>query len=172
MGAARGTAPKWVDADLPWDEPAKAEDTPLLAVVDRFHNHEEMSPEAMARAIAELQETVKSLDGRLSGATHDAAAATLAAKGLGVSMVQMGDSLSTRVRGIEESAEIRAEKSAQQVKKLQAANTTTRRIGAALAAVLVIALAAMAVLRPAAAPPKPAGPAQVLYSPDQPAPNP
>src|SRR6266851_3089125 len=108
MGAARNTVPKWVDPDLPWDDTEQSvtvEEPALKAVVDRFHNHEEMSPEAMATAIAELRETVKSLDGRLAEAQTDAAEAAIAAKGLGSNMVKMGDALSKRVRTLEEEAE-------------------------------------------------------------------
>jgi hypothetical protein len=169
MGAARNLAPKWVDPDLPWDEPAKVEDTPLLAVVDRFHNHEEMSPEGMAEAIADLQATMKALDGRLAGAVSDASRAT---KGLGASMVQMGDALTKRVRELEESAQSEAERASKQIRALQAANKRNRRIGLALAGVLAVGITAAVFLRPLTAPPKPAAPAQVLYSPDQPAPNP
>ncbi|HEV7157108.1 MAG TPA: hypothetical protein VGN38_01990 [Caulobacteraceae bacterium] len=169
MGAARHLAPKWVDTDLPWDEPAKAEDTPLLAVVDRFHNHEEMSPEGMAEAIADLQAAVESLDGRLAGAVSEASQAT---KGLGASMVQMGDALTKRVRELEESAQSEAERASKQIKALQAANKRNRRIGLALAGVLAVGIAGTLVLRFQAPASKPAAPAQVLYSPDQPAPNP
>src|SRR6516165_10668412 len=96
MGAARNTAPKWVDPDLPWgdtDKGAEVKESVVMTVVDRFHNHEEMSPESMARAITELQETMRSLDGRLTGALTEAAHAT---KGLGANMVQMGDAMSKR----------------------------------------------------------------------------
>lgn len=169
MGAARNVAPKWVDPDLPWDEPAKGEDTPLLAVVDRFHNHEEMSPEGMATAIADLEAAVKGLDGRIAGAMNEASQAT---KGLGASMVQMGDALSRRVRELEENAHSEAEQAAKQIRALQAANKRNRRIGLALAGVLAVGIAAAAFLRFEAPAPKPSAPAQVLYSPDQPAPNP
>jgi len=168
MGAARNTAPKWADPDLPWNdvEPRPAGEEPTLkAVVDRFHNHEEMSPEAMASAIAELRETVRSLDGRLTGAESEAADANQARKSLGASMVQMGDALSKRVRSLEESTEAEArravEREAAEAKARAAAKARMKRLslgaGGAVAAILVGAL----LLAPhGAKPPQPA-----VYSP-------
>jgi len=168
MGAARNTVPKWADPDLPWNdvEPRAAGEEPTLkAVVDRFHNHEEMSPEAMASAIAELRETVRSLDGRLTGAESEAADANQARKSLGASMVQMGDAISKRVRSLEESTEAEArraaEREAAEAKARAAAKARMKRLslgaGGAVAAILVGAL----LLAPhGAKPPQPA-----VYSP-------
>jgi hypothetical protein len=183
MGAARNAVPKWVDPDLPWDDtelPVSNEEPALKAVVDRFHNHEDMSPEAMAMAIAELRETVKSLDGRLAEAQTEAAEAANATKGLGSNMVKMGDALSKRVRTLEEEAE--AERAAEraraqaQAAAAAAAKRANRskmvRLSLGLAGALVVVMAAVLLLWPHAAPTTQAAaqPAQLLYSPDAPAP--
>jgi hypothetical protein len=170
MGAARNSVPKWVDPDLPWDdidEPVTVEEPALKAVVDRFHNHEEMSPEAMAMAIAELQETMKSLDGRLANAQGDVADAAHATKGLGASMVQMGDALSRRVRSLEEAAEAEAERAAEKARAEAAAapNPPPRgqilRLSLGLAGALVAIVAAVMLLLPQATTrPRPAPTAQ------------
>lgn len=184
MGAARNAVPKWVDPDLPWDDtelPVSNEEPALKAVVDRFHNHEDMSPEAMAMAIAELRETVKSLDGRLAEAQTDAAEAANATKGLGSNMVKMGDALSKRVRTLEEEAE--AERAAErartqaQAAAAAAAKRANRskmvRLSLGLVGALVAVMAAVLLLLPHAAPPSQAAaqPTQLLYSPDAPAPG-
>jgi len=179
MGAARNTVPKWVDPDLPWDDTEQSvtvEEPALKAVVDRFHNHEEMSPETMALAIAELRETVKSLDGRLAGAQTDAAEAANAAKGLGANMFKMGDALSKRVRTLEEEAE--AERVAEQARAVAQATAAklakrSRMVRLSLGGVgaLVAVMAAVLLLLPHGAPARAASqPTQLLYSPDAPAP--
>jgi hypothetical protein len=149
MGAARNTAPKWADPDLPWNDPEPTgQESPLLTVVDRFHNHEEMSPEGMAAAIAELRETMKALDGRIAGAESEAADANQARKSLGASMVQMGDALSKRVRSLEDAAEaearMAAEREAAAAKDRAAAKARMMRIslgaGGAVAAIVIGAL--------------------------------
>ena len=179
MGAARNAVPKWVDPALPWDDTeltVSNEEPALKAVVDRFHNHEEMSPEAMAMAIAELRETVKSLDGRLTEAQADAATAT---KGLGGNMVKMGDALSKRVRTLEEeaAAEREADKARAQAQATAAAaakranRSKMVRLSLGLVGVLVVAMAAVLLFMPRAAPPSQAQPTQLLYSPDAPAPG-
>ena len=183
MGAARNTAPKWVDLDLPWgdtDEGAKVKEPVLMAVVDRFHNHEEMSPEAMARAIAELQETVRTLDSRLVGAEADAADVVHANKGLGANMVQMGDALTKRMRALEDSvraeaewAKAEAERAADQARKdaIAARKQRTRmmRLSLGLAGAVVAVVASIVLLGPQLAPPRAATPSPVLYTPSAPA---
>jgi hypothetical protein len=168
MGAARNTVPKWADPDLPWDvegSPANSEEPNLKAVVDRFHNHEEMSPEAMASAIAELREAMRALDGRLAGAENDAADANQARKSLGASMVQMGDALSKRVRSLEETTEAEARRAAEREKAEAAARRTAKSrmirlsLGAG-AAVVVIVMAVLFLVPHGAQTPQP-----VLYSP-------
>jgi len=181
MGAARNTVPKWVDPDLPWDDTERSvsnEEPALKAVVDRFHNHEEMSPEAMAMAIAELRETVKTLDGRLAEVKTDATEAANATKGLGANMVKMGDALSKRVRSLEEEAE--AERAVERARaQAQAAAAAAAkhayrsnmvRLSLGFVVALVVVVAAVLLLWPHAAPPSQAKPAQLLYSPDAPAP--
>lgn len=167
MGAARNTVPKWADPDLPWNdvEPRAAGEEPILkAVVDRFHNHEEMSPEAMASAIAELRETVRSLDGRLTGAESEAADANQARKSLGASMVQMGDALSKRVRSIEETTEAEARRAAEretaEAAARAAANARMRRLSLGAGAAAAILLGALLLAPHGAKPPQPA-----VYSP-------
>ncbi|HEY2481598.1 MAG TPA: hypothetical protein VGI30_05305 [Caulobacteraceae bacterium] len=168
MGAARNTVPKWADPDLPWydAEPSAASEEPTLkAVVDRFHNHEEMSPEAMASAIAELREALKSLDGRLTGTESEAADATQARKSLGASMVQMGDALSRRVRSLEDAAEVEARRAAEREKaeavarKAAKARMLRLSLGAGVAVVLIVA-AVMLLVPHGPQPPQP-----MLYSP-------
>ncbi len=167
MGAARNTAPKWADPDLPWNdvEPPRAEEPTLKAVVDRFHNHEEMSPEAMASAIAELRETVRALDGRLTGAEGEAADANQARKSLGASMVQMGDSLSKRVRSLEDATEAEARRAAEREAAAAAARKAAKArmlrlsLGAG-GAVAVILVGALLLAPHGAKPPQPA-----VYSP-------
>ena len=184
MGAARNAVPKWVDPDLPWDDtelPASNEEPALKAVVDRFHNHEEMSPEAMVQAIAELRETVKSLDSRLAEAQTDAAEAANATKGLGANMFKMGDALSKRVRTLEEEAE--AERVAEQARAAAqaaaavAAKRANRsrmvRLSLGAAGALAVVMAAVLLLLPHAATSQrsAAQPTQLLYSPDAPQPG-
>jgi hypothetical protein len=167
MGAARNTVPKWSDPDLPWNdvEPSAAGEPTLKAVVDRFHNHEEMSPEAMASAIAELRETVKSLDGRLTGAESEAADGAQARKSLGASMVQMGDALSRRVRSLEDAAEVEVRRAAEREKAEAAARKAAKArmlrlsLGAGAAVALIVTAGLMLVPRGAPTP-QPA-----LYSP-------
>jgi len=181
MGAARNAVPKWVDPDLPWDDTERSvsnEEPALKAVVDRFHNHEEMSPEAMAMAIAELRETVKTLDGRLAEVKTDATEAANATKGLGANMVKMGDALSKRVRSLEEEAE--AERAVERARaQAQAAAAAAAkhayrsnmvRLSLGFVVALVVVVAAVLLLWPHAAPASQAKPAQLLYSPDAPAP--
>jgi hypothetical protein len=184
MGSARNTVPKWVDPDLPWDDtelPVSNEEPALKAVVDRFHNHEDMSPEAMVSAIAELRETVKSLDGRLAEARTDAAEAANATKGLGANMVKLGDALSKRVRTLEEEAEAEraAEKARAQARAAAAAaakranRSKMVRLSLGLVGALVAVMAGALLLWPHSAPPARAAaqPTQLLYSPDAPAPG-
>jgi hypothetical protein len=189
MGAARNTAPKWVDPDLPWgdtDKGAEVKESVLMTVVDRFHNHEEMSPESMAKAITELQETMRSLDGRLAGAAADAADAAHATKGLGANMVQMGDAMSKRIRTLEDAAQAEAERAAEaarieaelaaekaRAEAAAAPKPTSRgqilRVSLALAGVLVAVVASIALLGPQSAPTRGPAPSPVLYSPNAPA---
>ena len=62
MAVAQQSKPKWVDPDSMWDDdvPASEGDNVIEMTrpesdIDRFHNHEDLSPEAMARAISDLQ---------------------------------------------------------------------------------------------------------------------
>lgn len=154
MGAARNLAPKWADPDLPWDvaeaaKPTDSESAPLMTVVDRFHNHEEMSPEVMAQTIAELQATVERLDGQLAAVSGEAAEAAAAAKGLGVNMVQMGDAMSKRVRILEDFAQAEFERAAERERVLAEAKPAAKGLAGALKAVM----AAVGLSQAPAAPP-------------------
>jgi hypothetical protein len=97
--------PKWVDPDS-WgdDDQATVIDIRPELSIDRFHNHEDLSPEGLAKAISDLKESVEALDSRLNVAEEGASGAAHAAKDLGVSMVKMGDALSKRVKLLEDSA--------------------------------------------------------------------
>lgn len=178
MGAARNAVPKWVEPDGAWEVEAAADSMAEDAMtapdndVDRFHNHEELSPEAMAKAIAELKADLKSVSSRLAVAEETAAGAQAAARNLGTGMVQIGDTLTKRVLAVEEAAiERAAEADAAALKARRAARKRTRQLSMA-AVGLVVIVGGGAILLNLKAPATHAGPpGQVLYSPDAPAPS-
>jgi hypothetical protein len=164
--------------------------------VNRFHNREDLSPEAMSRALAELKETVESLEERVAAAEVGSASIAGTAKGLGKTMLSMGDSLAKRISNVEEAAEAAAETAAEAAKAAAemaaaaaqpaaqpqpqpalfaaaaARPAKNRRFQMVLGvgAAVVIAAAAGFFLRPHASPTS-APPTQALYSPDAPAPH-
>jgi hypothetical protein len=162
--------------------------------VNRFHNREDLSPEAMSRALAELKETVESLEERVAAAEVGSASIAGTAKGLGKTMLSMGDSLAKRISNVEEAAAAAAETAAEAAKAAAemaaaAAQPATQPQPALFAAAaarpaknrrfqmflgvgaaVVIAAAAGFFLRPHASPTS-APPTQALYSPDAPAPH-
>ncbi|HEY5288604.1 MAG TPA: hypothetical protein VIJ59_01095 [Caulobacteraceae bacterium] len=196
MAVAQQSKPKWVDPDSMWDdddEPKVVEMRPEMNI-DRFHNHEDMSSEAMAKAISDLQATVVALDGRLSGIEGSAAGGAHAAKDLGVSMVKMGDALSKRMKLLEDSAAAAAEAEAEARAKAEAeaevaepatveeaslfapiikpkGKEKTLVLTVGLGAVILAAIAGLVLLHPQPSASRVTPPAQVLYSPSAPAPN-
>ena len=174
--------PKWADPNVPWKDD---EAPPLMdmmrsdADIDRFHNREDQSPEAMAEAITQLQATVEVLTGRLAAVEEGAAGVVHAAKDLGTNMVKMGDALSKRVKDAEDEAEKAATEAASArayatsardaLAAERSARQKTVRIAAIGAAVLTAVLAALIFFgpRPAATPAHASAP--VLYSPSTPA---
>ena len=194
MAVAQQSKPKWVDPDSMWDdddEPKVVEMRPETNI-DRFHNHEDMSSEAMAKAISDLQATVEALDGRLSGVEGSAAGGANAAKDLGVSMVKMGDALSKRMKLLEDSAAAAAEAAAEARAKAEAelaepatveeanlfapivkpqGKEKTLVLTVGLGAVILAAIAGLVLLHPQPSASRVTPPAQVLYSPSAPAPN-
>ncbi|MGH7023328.1 MAG: hypothetical protein ACREEB_07010 [Caulobacteraceae bacterium] len=188
MAVARQSQPKWVDPDSMWeddDNPTVVEMIRPEMNIDRFHNHEDMSPEAMAKVITELQATVEALDTRLAAAEEGASGATHAAKDLGVSMFKMGDALTKRMKHLEDSvAEAAmpapapvpepAPEEAPMFAPIAKPAVKERRVllTVGLAVLLAAAVGAVVLLHPMplatrASPP----PAQVLYAPSTPATN-
>lgn len=149
---------------------------PERGEIDRYHNNESLSPEAMAKALAELKETVVSLEARVADAEAGSASVVGAAKGLGLSMLNMGDALSRRISTLEEATEAAeaaaaaaAEQAAAQAALFvpppaPARNKLNPRLLLAGGAVVVAVVAAFVFMRPHA-PAASAPPAQVLYSP-------
>ncbi|HEY2177816.1 MAG TPA: hypothetical protein VGH15_04480 [Caulobacteraceae bacterium] len=187
--AGSNAVSKWIDP-----EPAGREATPLgrgklvrhVAAergpeIDRFHNNESLSPEAMERAITQLKDTVASLEERVAAAEAGSASVVGAAKGLGLSMLNMGDSLGKRISTLEEAAEIAAEAEAAARARAEAEAAAALlapppaparkgpnlKIPLAIGGVVVAAVLAVVFLRPHPAP----APAQLLYSPAASAPS-
>ncbi|HXU99733.1 MAG TPA: hypothetical protein VG166_04480 [Caulobacteraceae bacterium] len=177
--AGSNVASNWIDP-----EPAGREATPLgrgkvvrqLAAergeIDRFHNNESLSPEAMEQALAELKETVATLEERVAAAEAGSTSVVGAAKGLGMSMLNMGDALAKRISSLEEAAEAaEAEARAKAEADAAAALLVTPpaparkgpnlKISLAVGGVVVAAVLAVVFLRPHPTP----APAQLLYSP-------
>jgi hypothetical protein len=181
MAVAQQSKPYWVDPDSMWgddDAPNVIEMNRPEGAIDRFHNHEDLSPEAMAKAISDLQATVESLDGRLAAAEEGAVGATHATKDLGVSMFKMGDALSKRVKALEDTV-VEPEPVAEEAAPPEEASLFTSvakppvkekrlMITLGLAAALIVAVAAIALIQPQLASHQ-AAPAQVLYAPAAPA---
>jgi hypothetical protein len=177
--AGSNVASKWIDP-----EPAGREATSLgrgkvvreLAAergeVDRFHNNESLSPEAMQQVLSDLKETVATLEERVAAAEAGSASVVGAAKGLGMSMLNMGDALAKRITSLEEAAEA-AEAEAKAKAEAEAALAAAQRaapqarkgpnlkIPLAIGGVVVAAVLAFVLLRPHPTP----APAQLLYSP-------
>ncbi|HEY7852017.1 MAG TPA: hypothetical protein VIB82_03525 [Caulobacteraceae bacterium] len=190
--AGSNAVSKWIDP-----EPAGREAAPLgrgrgvrqvaseRGEIDRYHNNESLSPEAMSKVLADLQETVVSLEARVAVAEAGSASVVGAAKGLGLSMLNMGDALAKRISSLEETAAAEAEAAAAAKAEAeeaalasalfvtppaQARKTPNRRLLLAGGAVVVAAVVGFVFLRPHA--PTPAAPAaQVLYSPSAAAPT-
>lgn len=72
--------------------------------IDRYHNNESLSPEAMAEALADLKDTVAALEARLAVAEAGSESAVGATKDLGLTMLHLGDALSKRMTSLEEVA--------------------------------------------------------------------
>lgn len=177
--------PKWVESKTPWTE---GDPPPLMDMmrsevdVDRFHNREDQSPEAMAQAITELTATVGALNGRLAAVEEGTAGVVHAAKDLGTNMVKMGDALTKRVKDLEgdadrastDAAEARAEAASARAEASSAraalvaernARQKTVRLTIVGAVVLTAAMIGLVFMAPklTASPAK--SPAPVLYSP-------
>jgi len=182
MAVAQQSKPKWVDPDSMWDDdvPASEGDNVIEMTrpesdIDRFHNHEDLSPEAMARAISDLQASVEALDGRLAAVEGDAAGASNATKDLGSSMFKMGDALSKRVKAIEDSVAAREVEPEPEVVAEEAplfvpakpAKEKRMMLTIGLVAALIVAVAAVALMQPLLASHQ-AAPAEALYAPSAP----
>ena len=173
MAAAQ--RPKWIDPNATWGEDDKGKVVEMSrpeSMVDRFHNHEEMSPEGMAQALSDLQASVEAMNGRLAAAEGGVAGVSQATKDLGAGMFKMGDAVSKRVKTLEDAAAAAREaaEALAVAEKKRAAAASKRQAGdrrlmfAALAAAAVaIAVAGGAILMSKQAAPH--VPAQVLYSP-------
>jgi predicted RNA-binding Zn ribbon-like protein len=187
MAVAQQSKPKWVDPDTMWDDDAPAGDVDNViemarpeSSIDRFHNHEDLSPEAMAKAISDLQASVEALDSRLAAVEGDAAGASNATKDLGSSMFKMGDALSKRVKAIEDSVaalEVEPEAEPDVVAEeapmfapiaKPAAKDRRLVITLGLVAALIVSVAAVALMQPQLASHQ-AAPAEALYAPTAPA---
>jgi hypothetical protein len=179
--------PKWADPNAPW----KDDDAPPLmdmmrseADIDRFHNREDQSPEAMAEAISEMQSTIDGLGGRLAAVEEGAAGVIHAARDLGASMVKMGDALTKRVKELEDGAAWATENAGKAAEAAARAADDAAQARAALAAergarqkmvkltvaggvVLAAAIVGLTFFGPKAA--HTGAPAPVLYSPSTPA---
>lgn len=182
MALSPHSTPKWTDPNTSWKD---EEGPPLIdmmrseADVDRFHNHEELSPEAMATAITDLKATVDTLGGRLAAVEEGTAGVVHAAKDLGTNMVKMGDALTKRVKELEEGAELATAEVASakaEAARAQAALAAERRarqktvrIAMIGAAVLVAAMVGLVVFGPKLGVGRASSPAPVLYSPNAPA---
>ncbi|HEY1414403.1 MAG TPA: hypothetical protein VGF42_00795 [Caulobacteraceae bacterium] len=174
--------PKWTEPNAVWKE----DDAPPLmdmmrseADVDRFHNHEDQSPEAMAQAITDLKATVDTLGGRLAAVEEGTSGVVHAAKDLGTNMVKMGDALTKRVKDLEGDAErATAEATAAKAEAASAraalagerkAREKTVRMAMIGGAVVVAALVALTLFGPKLGAGPASSPAPVLYSPNAPA---
>lgn len=172
MASARNSNPKWVDPDADWLEedegPTIFGMTKAEQNVDRFHNHEEMSPEAMAKAIHRLQTTVEALESRLMVAEEGSAGAVAAARDLGVSMVQMGDAMTRRVKALEDAAA----EAAAAPEPTPLASLSARPAGrekrvvlvVGMVGLLIVAVGAVALMRPQSGA-RGAAPSPALYAP-------
>jgi hypothetical protein len=185
-----------------WIDPEPAEPAPIRhargrivrevvsepSEIDRYHNHESLSPEALSKALGELQASMEALEERVTAVEEGAASVVGAAKGLGISMLQMGDALSKRVRSLEEAPPPAApepvlaepavaEVEAEELPALFAAHAAPTskgqilRLTLGLGAAVVVAVVTIVLLHPNTAPASAAPPAQVLYSPSAPAPG-
>jgi hypothetical protein len=174
MAAAQ--RPKWIDPDASWagDDTGKVVDmTRPDSSVDRFHNHEDMSPEGMARAISDLQASMQAMTGRLAAAESGVAGAAQATKDLGASMFKMGDAVSKRVKTLEDAgaaAKEAAETLAAQEKKRVAAEAKRqdgdrRLVMIALTAALMAIVVAGGAIYMSKQAATPHATAPVLYSP-------
>jgi hypothetical protein len=173
MAAAQ--RPKWSDPSATWgdDDQGKVVDMNRPDTnVDRFHNHEEMSPEGMARAISDLQASVQEMKGRLASAESGVAGSAQATKDLGASMFKMGDAVSKRVKTLEDAgaAAKEAAEALAAAEKKRAAALAKRHAGdrrlvfaALAAAVVAIAVAGGAIYMSKQTAPHAQAP--VLYSP-------
>ncbi len=171
--------PKWSDPSATWkdDEPPPLMDMMRSeADVDRFHNREEQSPEAMAQAITDLKATVDTLGGRLAAVEEGTSGLVHAAKDLGTNMVKMGDALTRRVKELEFDAERAAAEAASAKAEAASAKTAlaserrarekTVRMAMIGAAVLVAAMVGLIFLAPKLGVGRANSPAPVLYSPN------
>ncbi len=178
----QSSKPKWSEPNAVW----KDDDAPPLmdmmrseADVDRFHNHEDQSPEAMAQAITDLKATVDTLGGRLAAVEEGTSGVVHAAKDLGSNMVKMGDALTRRVKDLEGDAErATAEATAAKAEAASAkaahagerkAREKTVRMAMIGAAVLVAALVGLTLFGPRLGAEHAGSAAPVLYSPNAPA---
>ena len=178
----QSSKPKWSDPNAAWKDD---EAPPLMdmmrseADVDRFHNHEDQSPEAMAKAITDLQATVGALGGRLAAVEEGTSGVVHAAKDLGANMVKMGDALTKRVKDLEGDAErAAAEATAAKAEAASAkaalaterrAREKTVRIAMIGGALVVAAMVALTLFGPRLGAGHASSPAPVLYSPNAPA---
>lgn len=109
MVTAARVGPRWIDPDRVWagsgpgsvtsaEEMVASED----CQIDRFHNHENMSPEALAQAVAQLQASLAAMTDRV--ATLEAAEeSTLnATRRLGMDVIELAGALARRVRALEQ----------------------------------------------------------------------
>jgi hypothetical protein len=190
--ASTHALPQWIDPDQ--NPPTKGARARVVrevisepSEIDRYHNHESLSPEALTQALGELQASMEALEERVNAVEEGAASVVGAAKGLGISMLQMGDALAKRVQTLEEvaaapppEAEIAApepvaEAAPEPVLFAPRAAPVPKgqivRLTLGLGAACVIVVVGLVLLHPNTSPPPGAPPAQVLYSPSTPAPG-
>jgi hypothetical protein len=190
--ASTHALPQWIDPDQ--NPPTKGARARVVrevisepSEIDRYHNHESLSPEALTQALGDLQASMEALEERVNAVEEGAASVVGAAKGLGLSMLQMGDALAKRVQTLEEVAaapptvihipapEPVAEPAPEPVLfapiATQAPKGQILRLTLGLGAAFLVTVAAVVMLHPNTSPPPGAPPAQVLYSPSTPAPG-
>jgi hypothetical protein len=109
MVTAARVDPRWIDPDrvragtgqdstAPADENVAPED----CQIDRFHNHENLSPEALAQAVTQLQASVSAMTDRLAALETAEGASLNATRRLGLDVIELAGALARRVRALEQ----------------------------------------------------------------------
>lgn len=109
MVTAARVGPRWIDPDRVWagsgpgsaalaDEKVASEDFQI----DRFHNHENMSPEALAQAVAQLQASLAAMTDRVATLEAAEESTLKATRRLGMDVIELAGALARRVRALEQ----------------------------------------------------------------------